>query len=214
MANIGYLNGTGSSVQTDVEFTNVDFQQITNTSVTTTNSGRTVRTTNSTTIWAGTLNLTVYTQSAFKSIQSFFAKARGQLNDFFVTIPGVSDFTGTKSGTPVLALTSDTAQGSTSASVATDAGAVNLKAGDVIQFASHNKVYMLTDNASVSNIGSTQINFTPPLVEDANRDSAFEGAAVQYDEIYFQVIAATDSIQYQYNLDGTVSFSIEIREVI
>lgn len=215
MANIGYLNGVLSTIGTDAEFRSVNFQQVNNSSITTTVSGRTVRTSNSTTLWAGQLEFTTYTQAAFKSIQAFFAKTRGTLNDFYVIIPGVSDFTGSATLSPTLEVIGNVSAGNNSVEIATSEGTVNLKAGDVIQFASHNKVYMITENVnglgsiSDDSAGGKTLTFEPNLISAVSN-----GDFVNYTSVPFLVISTSDTYEMRYNVDGTVQFTIDVREVI
>lgn len=215
MANLGYLNGPLSTLTTQAEFRAVNFQQLTNSSITTTVSGRTVRVANSTTLWGGTLEFTTYTQQAFKELQGFFAKTRGALNDFYVQIPFVSDFTGSSTGTPALEVVTTTSAGNNEVDIITTSGSINLRAGDMVQFESHNKVYMITDNctglgtSADDSAGGKTLKIEPNLVE-----SVTAGNFINYSNIPFLVVCTNDEFNYQYNVDGTVNFSIEVREVI
>lgn len=215
MANLGYLNGPLSTLGTQAEFRAVNFQQLTNSSITTTVSGRTVRVANSTTLWGGTLEFTTYTQYAFKYLQGFFAKTRGALNDFYIQIPGVSDFQGTYTGTPSLQVVTTTSAGNNEVDIITTAGTINLRTGDMIQFESHSKVYMITDDctglstSAEDSAGGKTLKFEPNLVE-----AVTAGNFVNFSNVPFRVVCTNDEFTYNYNLDGTVDFAIEVREVI
>ena len=215
MANIGYLNGFLSTLGTAVEFRSVNFQQVNNSSITTTVSGRTVRTSNSTTLWAGQLEFTTYTQAAFKSIQAFFARTRGTLNDFYVIIPGVSTFTGSATFSPTIEIVGNVSAGNNTVEIRSSEGSKNLKAGDVIQFESHNKVYMITEDVTAigsdsgDSAGGKTLQFEPNLISGVSANQF-----VNYTEVPFLVISTSDSYEMRYNVDGTVQFTIDVREVI
>jgi len=215
MANIGYINGPNSTLPTTVKFESVNFRQLDNVSVTTTTSGRTVRVSNSTTIWTGSLKMIAYTQADFKAIQAFLAQLRGQLNDFYVVLPGISDFSGTTTGGVSLEVQTNADAGATSVEVITDTGELTLKAGDMITFSNHNKAYMITENCAGvgssggDSAGGKTLKFTPPLVEAVTTSHT-----IAYDNVAFLMIALSSPFEYNYNVDGTVSFTIEVREVL
>ena len=72
-------------------FNAVNFKMNTQTKITKAASGRTIRATNSTTIWSGTLAFPVMDLSEFRPIQGFMAQTQGPLNEFDIVIPGVSE---------------------------------------------------------------------------------------------------------------------------
>jgi hypothetical protein len=215
MANIGFINGPNSTLPTTVKFQSINFQQLDNVSVTTTTSGRTVRVSNSTTLWTAQLQMTAYTVADFKAIQAFIAQLRGSLNDFYVVLPSISDFSGTTTGSVSLQVQANTDAGATSVEVITDTGELTLKAGDVVSFSNHNKVYMITQDcvgvgsSAGDSAGGKTLQITPPLVEAVTTSHT-----VAYDNVAFLMIALSSPFEYNYNVDGTVNFTIEVREVL
>jgi hypothetical protein len=211
MANIGYLNGVSATLATDIGFTAVNFQQRNITKITQTASGRSVRTSNATTLWAGTLQFVPGTQAEYRPIQAFFAKARGPLNDFYVQIPGVSNFIGTD-GVSLMRVNASTAAGATSVTVNVYGGGTSIvKAGNVIQFANHDKVYMVVaDVTAVS--GNNTFTIEPPLVTAIPAISG--GIAVTYKNVYFKVFATNELQEFQYTNNGLVAMRVDVQETI
>jgi hypothetical protein len=224
MANIGnlteyYIAQTPkiTVANTTIGITAVNFSQKTETKITRTASGRTIRASNSTTLWGGTLEFAPDTQSQYKNIKAFLAKARGPLNEFNVVIPGVSEFNGTLKGTPTPTFTvnGNISAGATTISVnATTVGAINgtrWEPGMVIRFASHTKVYMVTNTNGVlwTSNGNQNVTIEPPLVSAITTAST-----ITYEAVPFTVIATNDLQEYSYTNNGLVGYRLDIQEVI
>jgi len=225
MANIGdlttyYVNQTPQITVTNsptLGITAVNFAQQTQTKITQTASGRTIRASNATTLWGGTLQFSPDTQDQYKKLKAFLSTTRGPLNEFNVVIPGVSQFNGVVNGspTPTFTVNGATAAGATTVSVnATTVGVINgtkWEPGMVIRFASHTKVYMVTNAAGVlwTSNGNQNVTIEPPLVSAITNSSV-----ITYDAVPFTVIAINDLQEYAYTNDGLVSHRLDIQEVI
>jgi len=216
MANIGYLNGGtsgGTFTQSDLGLTAVNFQQRTQTKITQTQSGRTVRASNSTTLWAGTLQFPPDTQFRYRGVQAFFAKARGPLNDFYVIIPGVSNFLGKLASSNVaFTVNTSASAGSTSISVAASGSVVTgtwIPAGSVVKFASHDKVYMVTNDVYWTNASAKTMTIEPPLVSSITSSNV-----ITHDDVPFKVFATSDLHEYQYTNNGLVAYRVDVQETI
>ena len=212
MASIGAFNGSSSILSnvTPIQFRAVNFKQQNEVAITKTASGRIIRSTSATTLWKGTLELVSLTVADFKQIQGFIAKAKTSVNDFTIEIPEISFRTATDTvGT--LTVSGNYGQGSSQVEVTTDQGNINataLKMGDVIKFSGHSKVYMVTEDAVLDSAGFA-ISFEPALVLQVNN-----GETVAYDNVPFKVIMSSDLQEYQYNVDGTVNYRMDVEEVI
>lgn len=212
MANIGAFNGSSSILSnvTPIQFRAVNFKQQNETAITKTASGRIIRSTSATTLWKGTLELVSLTVADFKQIQGFMAKAKGNVNDFTIEIPEISFRTATDNvGT--LTVVGNYGQGSSRVEVSTSQGNINataLKMGDVIKFSGHSKVYMVTEDAVTDSAGFAMV-FEPALVLDV-----LSGETVAYNNVPFKVIMSSDLQEYQYNVDGTVNYRMDVEEVI
>jgi hypothetical protein len=200
-------------------FQAVNFKMNQNNSSTVTRSGRTIRTNVGTTLWSGTLQYPPMTLAEFLPIQGFLARCQGSLNEFDVTIPTISQNSkGYGSDTTVsLTVTADAAAGATSVAVnslLTDTTILN--PGDVIRFANHTKVYMVTDNDAVTTDGSgnATINFQPALTTAVSERDSSGGPIITLADVSFRMILVNDVQEMQYRTDGLISYELDVQEVL
>jgi hypothetical protein len=83
-----------------------------------------------------------------------------------------------------------------------------LRAGDLIKFAGHSKVYMVQDEVTASG-GSATVNIQPNLVADVA-----DNEAVTTNKPLFNVYLANDEIRYTTDTSGFYNISFDVREVI
>ena len=83
-----------------------------------------------------------------------------------------------------------------------------LRAGDLIKFAGHSKVYMVQDEVTASG-GSATVNIQPNLVSDVA-----DNEAVTTNKPLFNVYLANDEIRYTTDTSGFYNISFDVREVI
>jgi len=192
-------------------FKALKFKQKTITKKTETASGRTVRATNATTLWQGVLAFPSTAAGDFRAVQAFVARCQGSLNEFDLIVPTISD---TVSGYPsqVTFPSADAAAGSTSIAVTSnETSKTILRAGDVIRFFNHTKVYMVTEDVATNGAGAGTIQFQPALVTAVDTDSAGENISVN--QVAFRFIISNDLQEYGYDNQGFVSFEIDVQEV-
>lgn len=72
-----------------------------------------------------------------------------------------------------------------------------LKVGDLIQFANHRKVYMITQNVSTNGVGQSTLHFTPSLRTAISRNTHIYAGR----EVHFQLSLKTDVTKL--NLEAT-----------
>jgi hypothetical protein len=215
MATIGDLNGASSILSNPSIFgaRAVNFRQENSTAITKTASGRTIRSAVATTIWRASIELTTYTQANFKQLQGFAALARGALNEFNVQLPGVSERSVTTTPGTITCLENyDVGSTSVDTSMASINASDNFKVlsmGDVIKFSNHNKVYMVTSDVIPDSGGDVQINFEPALVTAVTNSTT-----VTIDNVPFRMYFTSDLQEYQYNVDGTVNYRIDVAEAV
>jgi len=196
----------------DPGFVTANFRQQNITKKTETASGRILRATNATTVWKGTLQFPPMTVAEFKPIQGFLAKCQGSLNEFDLIIPTVSS-TASALYSQNTYVSTDASAGATSVTVTSDqTSATILKAGDVIRFPNHTKVYMVTDDVTTSVGGIGTINFQPNLVTAVNTDSS--GATIQVTNVEFRMILVGDLQEFGYRTDGLVNYELDVQEVV
>jgi hypothetical protein len=83
-----------------------------------------------------------------------------------------------------------------------------LRAGDLIKFAGHTKVYMVQDEVTASG-GSATVNIQPNLVANVA-----DNEAVTVNKPLFNVYLANDEIRYTTDISGFYNISFDVREVI
>jgi hypothetical protein len=83
-----------------------------------------------------------------------------------------------------------------------------LRAGDLIKFAGHTKVYMVQDEVTASG-GSATVNIQPNLVANVA-----DNEAVTTNKPLFNVYLANDEIRYTTDISGFYNISFDVREVI
>ena len=192
-------------------FQTVNFKQQNQTKRTSTQSGRIVRATNSITLWAGTLRFPPMTVVESKGVQAFVARCQGSLNEFDLIIPTISDTSSAYPNQNTYVYT-DASAGATSVSVQSDVTSDTiLKAGDIIRFHNHTKVYMVTEDVVVGGSGLGTINFAPNLVVDVPFDSA--GYTIETNQVPIRMILSNDLQEFNYRTDDLVGYEIDVQEV-
>ena len=210
MAYIGFFPITNVGAQA------VRFRQQTLTKKTETASGRIIRATTSTTKWKGTISFPPMTRAEFQPIQAFISRCQGPLNEFDLVIPTVSTSSSEfNHGVGALHIDAGASAdaGATSIAVNCGTGPTNvLKAGDVIRFHNHSKVYMVTEDVDSDATGDATINFQPGLVTAVSDDSAADDITAQ--DVPLRMILTNDLQEFAYRTDGLVEYEIDVEEVI
>ena len=83
-----------------------------------------------------------------------------------------------------------------------------LKAGDLIKFDSHSKVYMVAEDANASG-GQATVTISPPLVTSISGNDP-----VTVNKPSFTVYLESNEIMYSTDASGFYSISFDVREVI
>lgn len=197
---------------TDPGFSTVGFKMNNLVKQTQTVSGRTTRVAVGTTLWSGTLVFPPMTLTEFKPIQGFVALAQGSLNEFDIVIPTVSDSTSINA--PYLGsinVDASHAVGDTAINVDSDLGGAGniLKAGDVVRFSNHTKVYMCTTDVNTDSAGTAVMNISPPLIEPLSA-----GQSVTFNQVPFRMVLSNEVQEFGYRTDGLVEYEIDIKEVL
>ena len=143
----------------------------------------------------------------FMPMYAFLVSQAGKFGTFLFTPPDLATARGSPSGSPLVQGGSQTG-----VSVTTDQWPNNtdiFKAGDVIKFAGHNKVYMLTEDATSNGSGVATLVIYPPLME-----SPANNEAISYADVPFTVQVISDTSEYAVRGPLLYSFNIEMLEVI
>ena len=176
-----------------VDFQAVNFQSEQRTLRSTTDSGKTFRRQIDGQRWTFTLSYPLKTRTEFAPIQAFIIKQRSGKEDFTITFPSYFNAQGSETGT-VRVVNAHTA-GDTTITVDGHAAdsAGSFKAGDLIKFANHSKVYMIVEDVTPSSNAST-LTIEPPLVNTLANDEQ-----VNYDSITFTVHLNSDVQEFPTN---------------
>ena len=190
-----------------VGFRTVNFRALSATKQTTTQSGRRIRISTAGTRFSATIQYPRMSLTNWKPIQAVATRLQGPLNSFDVQLPSISE---NSSGVTGITATSSVASaGASTVTLATNKNSQTImKAGDVIRFASHNKVYMLTADATTDGSGNVDVAITPSLVE------ATTSASATVDDVPFRMTLANDIQEYKYATDGTIAYEIDVIEEV
>lgn len=197
-----------------VGFRTVDFESQTQTRVTETQSGRTVRFSTATNKFTGRIRYPFMSVDDFRPIQAFATRANGSLNSFDIVLPRISY---TKSSYPnqTVYVSAATSAGASSVTITSDqTSSTILKAGDVVRFGNHNKVYMVSTDISSDVSGVATLEIFPNLIQAIEDDSAGGSVSVTVNQVPFRMFIDKDVQVYKHQTDGTVSFEFDVVEDI
>lgn len=188
------------------DFNALNFKSEQKTLVSTTDSGKTFRRQVDGQRWTFTVSYPLKTRQDFAPIQAFIIRQRSQKENFTITFPSYLNAQGSETGTVLV--DGVHAVGDTTINVNGHAGdtAGSFKAGDLIKFAGHSKVYMIVSDVTPSSNAST-LTIEPPLTNALANDEA-----VTYDSVPFTVHLNSDLQEFQTNQvdsSGNLLFSFE-----
>ena len=123
--------------------------------------------------------ITAKRSDVYGDLMAFIVKQRSGKENFTIIPPEVEDARGTASGIP-----HGTASAGDTSITLGGTGTGTLKAGDMIKFANHDKVYMVV--ADQSDISTGSLTIEPPLT------TAVSSSDIQYDNIPFTVHLTND----------------------
>tara|TARA_B100000965_G_scaffold191053_1_gene159496 strand:- start:1106 stop:1726 length:621 start_codon:yes stop_codon:yes gene_type:complete len=191
------------------KFETMGFSSIQSTIISKSISGKKLSRTIDSQRWAFTISIITSTRAtAYGELMAFIVKQRSGKENFTIIPPELEDAKGSETGTVLV----NGAQSAGDTTIAMDGfagdGAGRFKAGDLIKFASHDKIYMVVADVTSSSNAAT-VTIEPPLIADIANDSA-----VTYDNVPFTVhlvndvqsfgVVGTDkdgNLLYKYELD-------------
>ena len=137
---------------------------------------------------------------------AFITSQKGMAETFQIVLPDISQPSGTVGGT----IRVDNVNGYSigDGSIVVDGITGTLKAGDVVKFGNHSKVYMLTTDATASN-GSATLNISPTL-----RDDLVDGEIIIYINVPFTVRLNNDIQEFAVGVTGLRQFEVDFIEAI
>jgi 3-dehydroquinate synthase class II len=148
-------------------------------------------------------------QEKAQEVFAFLQKQKGSFEDFTIVAP-LDNLGAGKAETDIQVVGAHT---SGDASIALDGFSASqtgaLKAGDIIKFANHSKVYMVRDTADSLSAGEMTLTIEPNLVA-----SLADNEAVTVNKPSFTVYLENNEIMYSTDASGFYSISFDVREVI
>ena len=151
--------------------------------------------------WSIRATYSSQSRSDFGPLLAFAVSQEGSYGSFTFRPTGFSS----TSGDATSVATVDNAEGYSAgtSTVAADGLDAELKAGDFIKFANHDKVYLLTSD------GTDSLSFTPDLVS-----SVVDGEQITHADVPFTVAFASDMLSFSSSKDGRALFSVDLVEVL
>ena len=148
-------------------------------------------------------------QEKAQEVFAFLQKQKGSFEDFTIQAP-LDNVGASRFETDILV---NGSQSAGDASIQLDGFAAStsgaLKAGDLIKFANHSKVYMVQSNIDSLGDGSLTVLISPNLVA-----SLSDNEAVTVNKPSFTVYLENNEIMYSTDASGFYSISFDVREVI
>jgi len=148
-------------------------------------------------------------QEKAQEVFAFLQKQKGSFEDFTIVAP-LDNLGAGKAETDIQVVGAYT---SGDASIALDGFSNNqtgaLKAGDLIKFANHSKVYMVQSDIDSDGSGALTVLISPNLVA-----SLADNEAVTVNKPSFTVYLENNEIMYSTDASGFYSISFDVREVI
>ena len=148
-------------------------------------------------------------QEKAQEVFAFLQKQKGSFEDFTIVAP-LDNLGAGKSETDIQVVGAHT---SGDASIALDGFTASqtgaLKAGDLIKFANHSKVYMVQSDIDSDGSGALTVLISPNLVA-----SLADNEAVTVNKPSFTVYLESNEIMYSTDASGFYSISFDVREVI
>jgi len=147
-----------------------------------------------------------------ENAQAYFAflqKQKGSFEDFTIAAP-LDNLGAGKSQTDILVAGTHTLG---DASIALDGFTANqtgaLKAGDLIKFGNHTKVYMVQSDIDANSSGALTVLISPNLIT-----ALTDNLAVTVNKPQFTVYLQNNEIMYSTSASGFYTISFDVREVI
>jgi hypothetical protein len=148
-------------------------------------------------------------QNEFQEYYSFLVAQKGGFETFTFEYP-LDNQGADKDQTDILVNTSQSAGDNT---IAMDGFSVStsnvLKAGDLIKFNGHDKVYMVTADASSGTLGESTVTIEPPL-----QSNVANNEAVTVNKPSFKVALVQDDVLFTTDASGFFALSFDLREVL
>jgi hypothetical protein len=142
------------------------------------------------------------TASEFNPVLAFVTAQEGMKETFQITLPQISYKTGNASG--AVRVNTGTTLAVGTGLIPVDGLSGTLKAGDMIKFSGHSKVYMVKSDLT----GSGNLDITPTL-----KTAVVDDAVVTYDAVPFTVRLSNAVQEFSVDVSGHRSYEVDFIEV-
>ena len=149
-------------------------------------------------------------QADFMEFYSFLVKQKGSFDTFTFQYPLENQ--GVDKGQTDIAVNGSASAGATQVPMDGFSTSTNdvLKAGDLIKFANHDKIYMITDDENANSSGEVAaVDIEPPL-----QAAVVNNEAVTVNQPSFTVALVQDDVLYSTDAAGFFTLSFDVREVL
>ena len=149
-------------------------------------------------------------QADFMEFYSFLVKQKGSFDTFTFQYPLENQ--GVDKAQTDIAVNGSASAGATQVPMDGFSTSTNdvLKAGDLIKFANHNKIYMITDDENANSSGEVAaVDIEPPL-----QAAVVNNEAVTVNQPSFTVALEQDDVLYSTDAAGFFTLSFDVREVL
>ncbi len=151
--------------------------------------------------WTISANYPPMTRAVFAPLWAFAQKQKGQYGTFTYIPPIYGNSSGTATGTYRVNNGAGYAVGIST--ITCDGLTGTLKAGDFIKFAGHDKIYSITADAT------TSVVIEPPLMT-----AVVDDEIITFNAVPFTVAFIQDTQEMKTGVDGFISYSISLAEVV
>lgn len=193
-----------------IDFTNMVMRSFNPTRITTTINGIEQRSSIGAQYYGLTVNFQNLTQSEQRQLLGFIDEMAGPLTEFEITLPDyLGDSTGTYSGTITTNGTASEGVSSVPVTTSASSGVTILKAGDLVRFAGHTKVYSVKSNIVTTSGGAATILLTQQL-----RSSVSGSTTVTHKNLTMNVRFADITAEFEIDPSLYPSFDLDFVEVL
>lgn len=203
------MSGDFNTTVSDDSFQTLNFQSVRPTIMNQSLSGRRVARQLGSQYFSFSVKMPPLVQADAMSAFAFLQKQKGGYETFTIKLP-TENRGASKGETDILVNGAHTAGDTT---IALDGFAFSttgaLKAGDLIKFANHSKVYMVENDIDSSGTGTLTVQISPGLAETLANDEA-----VTVNRPAFTVYLTSQDILYSTDASGFYNIQFDVREVI
>lgn len=152
-------------------------------------------------LWMAALSWSIMPRAALAPIFAFANAQDGSFDSFQIVLPNYATPLGTGAGSPV---SGSAAAGASSVSSSGWTGVGDyLKAGDILKFANHSKVYMCTADV---NSGSLTVEFKPALI------ASVSGTSIIVNNVPFTMSLDDDVLDWKGSAPNLAKISMKMKE--